>query len=221
MIMTSKKESGTISGQSTGQTTTKSGKGLNYGVISELASFWTVKPGHEEELRAAVRRFAERLSNAPPEETQKTGLRDSRHVIFDDGRRMLWATTFETDWDPYVDDALLLVGLENFLDWMQHTVEGEKVLAWMESAGGLKKFDKNDPAVKETTKRAGAQLKAIIQSVQTPAAAYFNAVGSLTNPQITKAQRLEQAFQKVLDDPAAEEALQHPGLKPLLEQAAY
>jgi len=29
-------------------------------------------------------------------------------------------------------------------------------------------------------------------------------------PQIKKAQRLEQAFQMVLDNPAAKEALQHP-----------
>ena len=39
-------------------------------------------------------------------------------------------------------------------------------------------------------------------------------------PQIRKATRVEQAFQQVLDDPAAEQALQQPALKPLLEQAA-
>jgi tripartite-type tricarboxylate transporter receptor subunit TctC len=43
----------------------------------------------------------------------------------------------------------------------------------------------------------------------------------LTVPQVEKAQRLEQAFRQVLDDPAAQEALQHSDLKPLLEQAAY
>ena len=31
----------------------------------------------------------------------------------------------------------------------------------------------------------------------------------------------ENAVKEKLDDPAAEEALQHPALKPLLEQAAY
>lgn len=30
--------------------------------------------------------------------------------------------TFETEWDPYVDDAILLIGIEVFLDWLQHTV---------------------------------------------------------------------------------------------------
>lgn len=219
-MMTSKKQNESITGATTGQVTTKSGKGVSHGVISELAAFFTVKPGHEEELRAAVGRFADVLRKAPPEETQRTGLRDTRHVIFNDGRQLLWATTFETDWDVYIDDALLIVGIEHFLDWMQHTVEGDKVVAWVQSVGGVKKLDKNDPTQKETVKRTSAQLKAIIQSVQTQAAAYFNAVADLTNPQIMKAQRLEQAFQQVLDNPAAEKALQDPALKPLLEQAA-
>ncbi len=39
--------------------TKKSGKGLRDGVISELTTYWAVQPGHEEELRAAVGRFAE------------------------------------------------------------------------------------------------------------------------------------------------------------------
>ena len=38
--------------------------------------------------------------------------------------------------------------------------------------------------------------------------------------EIVKAQRLQQAFQQVLDDPAADQALQHPALKPLLDLAA-
>ena len=84
----------------------------------------------------------------------------------------------------------------------------------------VKDLDKNDPAFAEKVKPAGAKLKAIIQKVQTPATTYFNALSDLTIPQIRKAQRLQQAFQQVLDDPAAEKALQHPALKPLLEQAA-
>jgi hypothetical protein len=39
-------------------------------------------------------------------------------------------------------------------------------------------------------------------------------------PQIVKAQRLQEAFQQVLDTPGAAEALQHPALKPLLDEAA-
>ena len=101
---------------------------------------------------------------------------------------------------------------------MQHTVEAEELVAEVKSL--VKNVDKNDPAFAEKVKPAGAHLKAVIQKVQTPATTYFNALSDLTMPQIKKAQRLEQAFQQVLDDPAAQEALQHPALKPLLEQAA-
>jgi hypothetical protein len=201
---------------SSSKVTKKSGKGNNHGFVSEVSAYMTVKPGHEEEARAACRRFGEMLRNSDPKAVQKTGLRDARLVVFDDGRRLMFASGFETEWDPYVDDAILIVGIEHFLDWMQHTVEAEELVASVKSLN----LDKNDPALEEKVKPAGAQLKAVIQSIQTPATTYFNALSDLTVPQIRKAQRLEQAFQQVLDDPAAEKALKHPALKPLLEQAA-
>ncbi|HEY3274380.1 MAG TPA: hypothetical protein VGJ92_11485 [Methanocella sp.] len=216
MMKTSMKQN-----ETTGRITKKSGKGLSDGVISELSAFFTVKPGHEEELRAALHRFAEMLHNSDPKDIQRAGLRDTRHVIFNDGRQLVWITAFESDWDPYIDDALQLINIKNFLDWMQHTVEGDKVVEWVKSTGGVEKFDPNDPAIKDTIKRTSGQLKAILQSVQVQASTYFNSLSGLTMPQIVKAQRVAQAFQQVLDDPAAEEALQHPALKPLLEQAAY
>ncbi|MFD7442473.1 hypothetical protein [Streptomyces sp. NPDC059909] len=103
-----------------------------------MATYFHVKPGHEQEVAAACRRMVEALQKGDMAATIKTGLRDSRHVIVDNGTRLLWATTF----------------------------------------------------------------------------------GSLTMPEIAKAHRINAAFQEVLDDPATEEALQHPALKPLLAQAA-
>jgi hypothetical protein len=38
--------------------------------------------------------------------------------------------------------------------------------------------------------------------------------------EIRKALRVNQAFQRVLDDPRAAEALRHPALNPLLDEAA-
>lgn len=38
--------------------------------------------------------------------------------------------------------------------------------------------------------------------------------------EIRKALRVNKAFQQVLDDPEAATALQHPALKPLLDEAA-
>jgi hypothetical protein len=85
---------------------------------------------------------------------------------------------------------------EHFVDWMQHTVEAEKtIVAYIESLGGVKKFDKNEPAYNENLKRLSSKVKEVVQTVLTPAAAYFNALSSLTIPQIKKAQRVQEAFQ--------------------------
>jgi hypothetical protein len=198
-------------------TPTKSGKGLSDGVVNELAAFFGVKPGHEEELRAAVQRFAQTLRSSDPRDTIRTGLRDSRHVIFDNGRRLLWVTTFETDWDPYLEDALIVVGPEPFLDWMQHTTQADELLAWYHEAGAAGAFDRSAPDFEQRARTSSAGLKAIIQSVQVTAAAYFNPLGAVTMPQISKAGRLNEAFQTVLDDPRTEQALRDPNLEPLRE----
>ncbi len=197
----------------------KSGKGLSYGVVSELATYWDVLPGHEDELRAATVRFADTLAQVPVEKNIHTGLRDQRHVIFDDGKRMMWATTFENEWDPYFED-FLLIGIEHFLDWMQHTAQYTHITTWLESSGGVKAFDQNSPGVETHMKQTVGGLKAIVQSVQSPATGYFNNLSTWTMPQIVKAQRLQEVFQRVLDDPEAAEALQHPSLRPLLDEAA-
>jgi hypothetical protein len=60
MSSTSEKQNGTV--------TKKSGKGSSHGVISEVSAYLTVKPGHEEEVRAACRRFGEMLRNSDPKD---------------------------------------------------------------------------------------------------------------------------------------------------------
>jgi hypothetical protein len=197
----------------------KSGKGLSDGVVSELAAYFTVKPGHEEQLRADVQPYNDSLS-ADKSVTMKTGLRSSRHVIFDEGRRLMWATTFETDWDPYFDDALLLVGLKLFIDWMRHTEEGEEAVAVYEEAGGEAAFERSASGFEERAASASQKIKKVVQSCQSPAVAYFEYHGDQTTPQINRGKRLQAAFDEVLDSPEAEQALQHPALKPLLELAA-
>jgi hypothetical protein len=102
---------------------TKSGLGTTSGVVSELSAFLTVRDGHEDELRAALQRYEERVSRAPREVIQKIGLRGFRHVIYDGGQRVVWSTSFDTDWDPYIDDALELMGWQTFLDFLKHLNE--------------------------------------------------------------------------------------------------
>jgi hypothetical protein len=188
-------------------------------VVSELATYWNVLPGHEDELRAAAQRFADTLRGIDFDANIHTGLRDQRHVIFDNGQRLMWATTFENDWDPYFED-FVKIGIEHFLDWMQHTEQYTHVATWLEESGGKEQFRLDNPDLEAQMKRSVGGLKAIVQSVQSPACSYFNTLGNWTMPEIDKGMRVQEAFQRVLDDPAAEEALQHPALKPLLEQAA-
>ena len=64
-----------------------------------------------------------------------------------------------------------------------------------------------------------AAVKAFVLSAQETAAAYARNYGG-TVKEIRKAERVNKAFQQVLDDPDAESALQQPALKPLLDEAA-
>jgi hypothetical protein len=199
---------------------TKSGIGLVDNTVSELAAFFDVLPGHEEELRAALQRFEQVIRTTPPAETIKTGLRSTRHVVFNEGRMLLWATTFETDWDPYLDDALLVVGPDKFIDWMQHTEQGEAIIDWYERNGGEAGFDKSRDDYDEIALQASPELKRIIQSRQVTAASYFESLSPLTMTEVLKNAALANAFNQVLEHPEAEQALQHPALRPLLELAA-
>lgn len=199
----------------------KSGKGISHGVVSELTAFFTVKAGQEEQLRAAIERFANALHQQNPDEIQQIGLRDSRMVIFDNGHRMLWTTTFDTDWDPYLDDAMLLFGVDNFIDWMKYVEEAETLTNWLQSVGGRTALLKSDdPEWIKSIPQKSAGLKQIIQSVQVPANGYFNALADETIRQLRKAQQVDKAFQQVLDNPAAAQPLQDPALKPLLDEAS-
>ncbi len=200
----------------------KSGKGTTDRVISEMATFFTVKPGQAEELRKACERFAAVALQADPKVVQKSGLRDSRHVLFDNDQRLLWATTFETEWDPYIDDAVLVMGFRAFVDWMQYTVEGSSIIKSMRdsvAAAGPSLSTTNNGEIEQFLSANTGDLKRILQSAQSPAAGYWNMLADQTVPQIRKAQRVEAAFQQVLDHPEAAEALTNPILQPLLEEA--
>jgi hypothetical protein len=89
-----------------------------------------------------------------------------------------------------------------FVDWMQHTVE-----AITQYPDGIDRL-------------STAEIKQFLQSAQVQAAFYADAFANNTISEIRKAGQVAQAFQRVLDNPEAAEALQHPALRPLLEQAA-
>ena len=178
--------------------TKKSGKGRRHGVVSEVSAYFHIKPGHTDALRAAIDRFQGALHNAPPQLIQRFGLQDMRHVIFDSGTRLNWATSFETDWEPYIDDSVQTFGIEKWYDWFRHCEE----------------------CPDNFLELSGKPLRDFIQSGQVQASGFFKTISDKTIPELRKAMSVAKALDEVLEQPEASTLLQHPALKPLLDEAA-
>ena len=78
--------------------------GLMAGQVQEFTLIMNLKPGGAERLRkklASDSNFADQ--NRPVVDRVGT-LHDMRFVIFDNDTRLLFASTFDGDWDAYIDD---------------------------------------------------------------------------------------------------------------------
>src|SRR5258706_6321551 len=168
-------------------------KGLSTGVITEFTVFTNVKPGHEK----AVRETLERSTHDPrrAEAVQEIGtLHEARFVLFDDDRRLMFCSSFDGSWDKYIDDFATTY-IANIFD---------AVFSHCEGYPGL-----TDPNIKDWFMTNARE-----------AVAFICAYPDASVKEIWKALAVQKAFQEVLDNPAAEQALKAPALKPLLEQAA-
>ena len=168
--------------------------GVQVGSASEFSLFFRVRPGHENDLRDAV----EALQDSPgyrPGDYQMpiASIHEARFVLFDGDTRLLFATSFDGPWDAYMED-FASKALQLFDAIFRH-VEGYEGLPDLTA------------------------VKDFILSAQVTAGAYArNYPGTVK--EIRKALRVNEAFQQVLDDPGAADALRHPALKPLLNEAA-
>ena len=196
-------------------------KGARIGLISELSVFLKVKPGREQVIRESftppwwktVAEVPEQKDVVAQLETIETAsvkaavqavvdvgtLHQARYVLFDNGTRLLVATTFDGDWDVYIDDFAASYVLDAWDAFLIHCEgypdEGKASLTLDE-------------------------IKEFLTANQVTAADFYMTYPGVTAKEIQKALRVQQAFQQVLDTPGAAEALQHPALKPLLELAA-
>jgi len=170
--------------------------GVSVGPTSEFSLFFHVTPGHGDALREALRSLQTHPGYRPGDYNMAvTTIHEARFVLFDDDTRLLFATSFDGPWDSYMEDFFTSGPTLELFDAVFTHVEGYEGL----------------PDV--------AAVKAFVLSAQVTAAAYARNYGG-TVKEIRKAQRVNEAFQQVLDDPEAGEALQHPPLKPLLDEAA-
>ena len=169
--------------------------GFTSGSTSDFSLFFHVKPGQGESLRAAL----DDLQNTPGYRPGDHGLaiatiHEARFVLFDDDSRLAFMTSFDGPWDAYMEDFFTSGPTLGLFDVVFRHVEGYDGLPDL------------------------AAVKAFVLGAQVTAAAYARNYGG-TVKEIRKAQRVNTAFQEVLDHPEAEAALQHPALLPLLDEA--
>ena len=168
--------------------------GIMVGPTSEFSLFFNVKPGHGEALREDLRTLQSTPGYRPGDyELPIATIHEARFVPFDDDTRLLFATSFDGPWDAYMED-FASKPLQLFGAIFQHC----------EGFEGL-------PSLQAVTD--------FISSHQESAGGYARNYGG-TVKEIRRALRVNAAFQQVLDDPEAAEALAHPALKLLLDVAA-
>ena len=92
--------------------------GSRLGKVSELTMVVPLAPGGAERLRTFLKLLNGNLAGA-----DKVGsVHDMRFVFFDDDTRMIFATTFDGDWDPYIDD--FVTKIPDYLDIIDSAWEG-------------------------------------------------------------------------------------------------
>jgi hypothetical protein len=170
--------------------------GMSVGPTSEFSLFFDVKPGEAESLRNALRDLQETPGYRPGDYNVAIAtIHEARFVLFDDDTRLAFVTSFDGPWDAYMEDFFTSGPTLGLFDLIFRHVEGYEGLPDL------------------------AAVSAFVLGAQRTAAAYARNYGG-TVKEIRKAQRVNRAFQQVLDHPEAAAALQHPALRPLLDEAA-
>ena len=174
-------------------------KGARVGPVTELSVFLKVKPGREQAIRDVFNMPSAQRAELEKAIADVGTLHQARYVLFDNGTRLLVATTFDGDWDVYIDDFAASYVLDAWDKFLIH-------------CEGYPDEGKASLSVDE--------IKEFLTANQVTASDFSMTYPGVTVQEIQEALRVQTAFQQVLDDPDAAEALQRPALKPLLEQAA-
>ena len=93
--------------------------GARLGNRSELTIIVPLVPGGAKRLRTFLGLLGGNLS---PGASKVGTLHDMRYVFFDNDTRLLFATSFDGDWDTYIDDFIALI--PDYLDLMDSAWEG-------------------------------------------------------------------------------------------------
>lgn len=171
--------------------------GMKDGVCSEFTVFAKIKAGHADALREDLATLASGSADVQARAAlrQIGTLHDARHVIFDNDTRFMFASVFDGSWDTYIDDFGKTVVGSRF----------DRVFSHTEGFPGV-----SDPGVKDW-----------FVAHQEPAGVFVSSYPDLTVQQIWKDQRVNEAFQTVLDTPEFRAALERPANAELLATPAF
>jgi hypothetical protein len=159
--------------------------GKQSGNVSELTAIAPLKPGGAERLRRIFD-----LTNGNMDGAQRVStLHDMRFVFFDDDTRILFATTYDGDWDSYIND--FATKIPELMDLLFANIEG-----WP----GI-----DSPAVKD-----------FIAAHQIDAAGWFVANPQVTVVDTRRFQRMDKALAAFLDEMAAHPP-QDPAMRKALD----
>src|SRR5215510_12808404 len=153
------------------QRVTSAGRtGLRLGKVSELTGIMSFAPGGAKRLRALLALLGGNFQGA-----DKVGtLHDMRFVFLDNDTKMLFATTYDGDWETYIDD--FSTKIPHSLDVLFSNMEGYP-------AKGM-----HDPAIGDW-----------IASHQITADGWYVSNPNMTVAQAHKLERIGEAVEELLD----------------------
>ncbi len=98
--------------------TTAGRVGAKSGEVSELTTILPLKPGGAEKLRKFFKLIDGNLSGAG----QVGTLHNMRFVFLENDTKLLFATAYDGEWDPYIDD--FATKIPEMMDYLFDNVEG-------------------------------------------------------------------------------------------------
>ena len=142
--------------------------GSRQGTVSELTLIAPVAPGGAERLRAILK-----LTHGNADATELVGtVHDMRFAFLDNDTKLLFATTYDGDWDPYIDD--FVAKIPDYLDLLFSAIEGY-------------------PGIRSP------EIKDYILKYQIPAEAWYVANPDLTVAETRRLKRIGKALDEFLD----------------------
>jgi hypothetical protein len=153
---------------------TPSRPGTRNGAASEFSQVFRVRKGHETVLRQTLEVIASAASESDRLLRSIGTLHEARWVLFDDDTRLLFMSSFDGDWDQYIDDFAQIIGAAI-----------DEILQHVEGYPGF-----TSPHIRE-----------FLCGNQSTASWYFRAYPEQSVKEVHKAIRVSNAFQELLDTP--------------------